>query len=829
MAGGPPFHHFAEMPRIPRKLVTNLDRFRDAIGSTPVASIDFETSGLNPRVAAIGGLGAFLPASGEAFYINVGHHAADKRFPRYDVAELADAIRPFLMNTSNVMVAHHAAFELRFLFKMNLDVKCHVACTMHLMHRVDENLSSHGESPTFHDDLDQVTYGLKKLITIFAREVPPELHEVDADRNVLLAPIKPVADYCVQDCVNAYYLFLLAQRRILETYGLTALVNMDNCNQVVTAKMMWAGIGVDFEEAARQKPAYQQSIQACKELIWRTLGIHSRLDTPTEVLQVLRSMNLESETGYDPFMVAPWSDDDPSVSRDVLTEIFHDLTSIEKKQIIAAFLSMSTMKQRISAFINPYTSKSIDNRLYADRFTCTTVTTRFSSSPNLQNMPSRSDKPDQDDPIHVLPPECRDHHKTRDLFVAAPGNVLVSFDLSAAEPHYIAMACQRALQARETDYKANKRGRNKWREEAYPHLMDLLYSRRTETHKEQEIIWPELEFDPLWVAFRDGRDPYEGMLIAVVREEHDHAVAEGLEKEWFKDNRWIGKRLVLAIGYGVTAQSLATGLGWTVEETEEAIAALYLAYPVIPALKELTLKELAAFGEIRTLWNRPRRINGYYQLARPEPLQVQFTRRRNTMGKPFVRTYRADVIPVGSYRQGCQVFVERCWIVGTNEMVMECDAGSGAVKYLNKSDAFVRAVLDQQFNDPPFANLSFSQVEWVQEKDRGLIRHLPRQAKALRQAFNAIFQGTGADHLRWLMNNADAEVCSQPEFADCQLILTMHDSLTYEVPKPKWQAFAKAIRPVLIRRPEWATLDIGVEGEVGERFGSTEKIDFAAF
>lgn len=149
----------------------------------------------------------------------------------------------------------------------------------------------------------------------------------------------------------------------------------------------------------------------------------------------------------------------------------------------------------------------------------------------------------------------------------------------------------------------------------------------------------------------------------------------------------------------------------------------------------------------------------------------------------------------------------------------------GSVGHIVHGDAFVEAIIDRQFNDPPFGNIPFSQIRWVQEQSNGLIRHLPKQSKAQRQAFNAIFQGTGADHLRWLMNRVDAGVCSRPEFHDCKLIFTVHDSLVYEAPKRIWREFAKAALPCLTQRPHWATLDVKVDIEFGIRFGSMKKVD----
>ena len=68
-------------------------------------------------------------------------------------------------------------------------------------------------------------------------------------------------------------------------------------------------------------------------------------------------------------------------------------------------------------------------------------------------------------------------------------------------------------------------------------------------------------------------------------------------------------------------------------------------------------------------------------------------------------------------------------------------------------------------------------------------------------------------------------VCQRQEFKDCQLIFTVHDSLLFEVPKTRWQSFAKAAWPVRCRRPDWAILDVKIEVEVGKRYGKMKKVD----
>lgn len=273
----------------------------------------------------------------------------------------------------------------------------------------------------------------------------------------------------------------------------------------------------------------------------------------------------------------------------------------------------------------------------------------------------------------------------------------------------------------------------------------------------------------------------------------------------------------MALAYGSQAATLAPQLGWDVETTEAAIRQLEAAYATLNPLRTLTALEVIHLGEVRTLWGRPHRINGYYQLARPNPCVVQFYRMR-----PNPRTYEASIIPLGTTINGVQAFIKELWVKNDDNDTRELRlAGNpdGTIRHIDKTDVFVRA---DHFNKPPFRNINFSQLDWV-EDEHGFRRWLPRQSRANRKAFNALCQATGADHLRWLMNRVYAEVCSQPEFANCRLVLTVHDALVYEIPQEKVEQFVRAALPVVTTRPPWASIDIPADVEVGARFGEMSK------
>jgi DNA polymerase I-like protein with 3'-5' exonuclease and polymerase domains len=839
------------MHEVPVALDVDLAELRRELARSELVVFDFETSGVKPRVAVIAGIGFYFPTSRRVFYINCNHGLYDPDIPRYPEKKVAAAIRPFFRDRAKLAVAHNATFDIRMLYRMGIDVRCRVSCTMILTHRIDENLRSFGSGQTTHYHLPAVTYGLKELTQVFFRRKPPTLHDVIGGRNTLNAPPRLVADYCRIDTVNCYNLYArfhaalgvrdplnpslgdLGRELLSPVYRLAS--EIDDPNNLVLARMMWEGVGIDAGEAGRQRERYERSLQACREEIWRSLNVRWPLETPANVLRVMRSLGVKDDLGYDPFAAYPEPSVDwrVSVAGDVLLDVFNSVSDPLKRRIIALLLSMSLMKQRLSAFLDTLPSKArySGDRLYPDRFDSTLVTTRFSSSPNLQNLPGKADK--EEAWQKQLPDPCKEYSRTRNLFVARPGCVLVSIDLKAAEPRYMALLFQRALRTRSDDFLENRQQLHLLRQERYPDLMAAMGRLQNKTPTRPfEVQWPNIKNDPLWTVFKHGvptDDPYNALLIAMDPAGHQQAVAQGYERKWLKDNRNRGKKAFLAFAYGAAAATLAPQLGWSLDRTERAIHNIEGTYPTLVPLRHLTLLEMIHLGQVQNLWRRPRRINGYYQLARPEPVTVRFHRQR-----PTSRSYIARIIPLGSTSPalnesgnlaggGVQAFVEQCYIEldeGIRGEIVLAGNPDGTLAHAARNDPFVRA---PHFNNPPFRNISFSLIQWV-EDENGLRRLFPRQVHAWRMAFNSLCQATGADHLRWIMNNVDREVCLKPRFSDCKLVLTVHDSLLYEVPEQKLQPFVKATRQVACRQPPWADIDFKVDVEAGQRFGNMKEV-----
>ena len=303
------------------------------------------------------------------------------------------------------------------------------------------------------------------MTLIYFNRRPPTLHGTVGPRNTLSASPTEVALYCGLDVINTFNQYARATALLAADPVLEELVRkIDDPNNLPLARMMWEGVQIDVDEARRQQDAYRLAIQNCRDAIWETLGVDWPLDKPKDLLRVLRHLNFKEDLHYDPF-ADPWGsasdprdsgeDYDPSVTMELLEDLLAACSSPEKKLVLALLLSKWQMQQRLSAFVSPLPElvKYTDNRLYLDRFASTLVTTRFSSSPNFQNLPKRADTVDPEGGWRsLLPPGCAESHKTRNMFVAKSGHVLISIDLSAAEPRYLAMLFQRALKEKDDGY-----------------------------------------------------------------------------------------------------------------------------------------------------------------------------------------------------------------------------------------------------------------------------------------------------------------------------------------------------------------------------------------
>jgi DNA polymerase I-like protein with 3'-5' exonuclease and polymerase domains len=287
----------------PTNLSSNLDHLAELLAVQSVAVMDFETSGVKTFRDQIAGLGVYFPDTEHAFYINVGHATLDHRYLQYSEQQLALALTSFLTDPGRHLIAHNASFELRFLLRLGLNIRCRVSCSMIHTHRTDENLRDRGKERVAHYHTD-VSYGLKALTVVYFDEQPPTIMEAAGGTMTTHAAIHSVATYCVLDCYNTWRLYDRAAQIIDQDPPLRTLTDsIDDPNMVILARMMGEGILIDPEGAAVQRDMHDQAIQHCREAIWNLTGTTWALETPRDILRLLRHLNIPEDVGYNPFYV----------------------------------------------------------------------------------------------------------------------------------------------------------------------------------------------------------------------------------------------------------------------------------------------------------------------------------------------------------------------------------------------------------------------------------------------------------------------------------------------------------------------------------------------
>lgn len=773
--------------RLVENFRTSVETLAPALNSARVITWDWETDGNGLNTAQPVGLGIYIPDTRSAWYLNVAHLVQNETVPRCDPVALRSALIPYFSDPSRQAIGHNAQYDMAINARFGVtSQRCRFADSLIMTHRANENLGKIGDSDERAQFLGQTTngigYGLKNQIWIQFEERPMSFNEATNNGVSSLTDPARMGGYCVNDCVNTWRLYESARRIIDADPQLAALQIIDDENVSVVFRMMDRGIPVNIEETERQDKILRALTSEITEEIWKRIGKRFDISTKTRVLDMLQSLGCVPEG--------------KSLKREVLIDCINLESNQVTKEILALLIYRGFLNQRLSSFITPALERHIDrsrSRIFLTKFQPMTATTRFTCTPNFQALPKRADKTIGRDRIwrDLLPPLKAESPKTRKIITAPPGYVLISTDLSAAEPRYVAQKMQNSLQDRGVTI--NQARKNAWRisERRNPDLFEWRNRRQIkQTPPRPETQYPEIRNDPLWQAFVDGKDPYEAI-----------SEAAGL------DGRDVAKKFWLSFAYMTSAEGVAPSLEMSVEKTQEFIDKLEVAYPMLPILRDEVRSELLSKGMIRTLFGRPRRLPGAYQLATEDKCRIVVYQNKTY--------YEMDIVPLGFLQWGINCFVSRCWRMDDGKHVLVADRQTQTYE-ADLRDAFIGA---EHMYGPPFRNPSYSVIQSVTTRDK-LVYPVPRIERSIRKAFNAQFQGTGADHLRWIMNRIDSELLIQPRYKDISFILSIHDELLFECPDDLEliRQFQYDLLRTMRTPPSWATLPIGAEITIGKNY-----------
>ncbi|HXH64394.1 MAG TPA: DNA polymerase I [Mariprofundaceae bacterium] len=361
-------------------------------------AIDTETTSLNTHDAEIVGL-SFAVSPGEAWYVPVGHRAADmltpapKQLPRQTVLA---ALKPLLEDASRPKCGHNLKYDTQVLRRAGIRLTGIHADSMLLAYCLYP-----GRYPP---KLDHVAAEYLGHRCISYEQVAGKGAKQISFAEV---PLEAAVPYACEDAEVAFRLTALLRQRLSDEGRLNRHDDIELPLSHVLADMEWTGTRLDRAMLARLSNNFGERIRALEARIHAAAGQAFNIQSPKQLGELLyETLNIP---GGKKTKSGQWATDQ-SVLEKLAEEHEVPRLILESRQLAKL---KSTYTDALQALIYPVTG-----RVHTSYNQAITSTGRLSSSdPNLQNIPIRSDE----------------GREIRKAFVAEDGHVLISADYSQIE------------------------------------------------------------------------------------------------------------------------------------------------------------------------------------------------------------------------------------------------------------------------------------------------------------------------------------------------------------------------------------------------------------
>lgn len=378
-----------------------LDVMARALQAAPLVAFDLETDSADELHAAIVGL-SFSTGEGEAFYVPVGHSAADgadagRQLP---LALVLEKLRPALTDTTVGKVGHNAKFDMMVLARHGVWVLGLVSDTMVAAYLLNPGRRGLGLKELAFENLGVIMTPISDLIGTGKKQI-----------TMAQVPIHTAALYAGAD---ADLTLRLHQRIVpqLAQHGVEWLYNAIEVPLVsVLARMELNGILIDPAFLEKMGKDLDEQLGALISDIYASVGHEFNLNSPKQLGDVLFTelklpASRKTKTGY-------------SVDAAVLDELRGRHDAVDR---ILEYRQLSKLK---STYVDGLLQliDAQDQRVHTSFNQTIASTGRLSSSnPNLQNIPVRTEA----------------GKRIRRAFLADPGTYLLTADYSQIELRILA-------------------------------------------------------------------------------------------------------------------------------------------------------------------------------------------------------------------------------------------------------------------------------------------------------------------------------------------------------------------------------------------------------
>ena len=397
-----------------------------------------------------------------------------------------------------------------------------------------------------------------------------------------------------------------------------------------------------------------------------------------------------------------------------------------KTPLADAVLEYKTVDKLLGTFIIklPNERNPNDGRIHGRFNSAGAKTGRFSSkNPNLQQIPSKN-------------------KEVRKMFVAPDGYVLMSSDYSQQEPSCMASFCKEM--GYDTLYNVRLGGGDLYSAVASA-CFNLSYEECLEHFPKDTPIMQNA--DGTW-RYATGEEIALCQYTKLADGETD-VYAEG------KQRRNLAKPVLLGILYGRGDESVAEGMGISLDEAKQLKANLFKQYPEIQIFEQASLEMAREFGYVTTVCGRKRRLP---DLQLPE----------------YSFSWESGYEPVGD-------------ILDFDELEVE-------VPY-TKQKFYITKLQNARGWKQRDAIVEKAKQEHIQ-----IVSNRGKIAEATRQCVNARVQGSSAD----LTKVAMIELEDNQELRDLgfKILVPIHDEILAKCPEKNAKKCAKLLAQIMSHAAE---------------------------
>jgi DNA polymerase-1 len=370
--------------------------------TAPAFAFDTECTSLQPFLGELVGISLAIEP-GKAWYIPVGHNEGEQLDKQY----VLDTLRPLFADATIGKYAHHAKFDLEVLLHAGVAVQGLVFDTLLAAGLLDKPKSL--KDLAFAElQLPEPMTGIEKLIGKGAKQ-----------RSFATVPIEHAAPYAAADADITLRLTLLLQPQVEEHPHVQRVFHEIELPLVpVLVAMEHAGIGLDVPYMRELSKRMRAKMQELEQEIYTLAGETFNINSSLQLQDVLfNSLGLPTDG------VGKTAKGRYSLRAETLEKLrgTHDIIALILDYRHLAKLT-STYVDVLPTLVHPQT-----NRVHTSFNQLGTATGRLaSSSPNLQNVPVRTEL----------------GNEIRRGFVAAPGCTFIAADYSQIELRILAHITQ---------------------------------------------------------------------------------------------------------------------------------------------------------------------------------------------------------------------------------------------------------------------------------------------------------------------------------------------------------------------------------------------------